>query len=80
MLNLFMILLFLFDFGQCDISGEVVKILKEDGGQHLFYLKSLFFSIFLFALADSCHIHCYVLQIPLDTVMDLLQSFLPFLE
>lgn len=77
---LFLFCLLIFFFLQSDISGEVIKILREDGGE---------FGIFgcLFIVGFFCKFHficshlvCFALQILLDMVMLWLQSFHHFLE
>lgn len=77
---LFLFCLFIFFFLQSDISGEVIKILREDGGE---------FGVFgcLFIVGFFCKFHficsylvCFALQILLDMVMLWLQSFHHFLE
>lgn len=71
---------FSFSFLQSDVSGEVIKILREDGGE---------FGVFgcLFIVGFFCKFHficshlvCFALQILLDMVMLWLQSFHHFLE
>lgn len=77
---LFLFCLLIFFFLQSDISGEVIKILREDGGE---------FGIFgcLFIVGFFCKFHficshlvCFALQILLDMAMLWLQSFHHFLE
>ena len=77
---LFLFCLLIFFFLQSDISGEVIKILREDGGE---------FGVFgcLFIVGFFCKFHficshlvCFALQILLDMVMLWLQSFHHFLE